>query len=270
MNPHAAPPTAVALLAPTQELLAVGYAAARQAAAAAPVLTVGSTFAPAPRKPLPPLAPPASERVALFKADHLAKPQTEAARAYLQVGASMERTVDRVWSGTPGLESAVEGPPTSNEGGRPHLASVQQGGPGASARSTLSSTPLASTQERFGVPQPSKHQPALLPAAQGASISGTMAKGLTPGSAPGAILPGHMRHNPYAAIPAAITDMELDKVRREPKGLREPSGSQCLLPPCARCPSAHWPAPPVHDHRARLSAHHAHKSHAGPAHEQVH
>ncbi len=77
-----------------QGLLAAGYAAARSQAAGgsgpgtgggAPTITIGTTFAPAPRKPLPPLPVPAQERVALFRADPINKPQTDAARAYLQV-----------------------------------------------------------------------------------------------------------------------------------------------------------------------------------------
>jgi hypothetical protein len=67
-----------------QELMRAGLAAHQRAASAeSPVIVhVGATFRPKPA--LPPLSPSAAERVAHFKADPVTKPQTQAARSYLE------------------------------------------------------------------------------------------------------------------------------------------------------------------------------------------
>ncbi|KAL6746704.1 hypothetical protein V8C86DRAFT_1820156 [Haematococcus lacustris] len=71
----------------TQEVLQAQYARradnALTAANQVQYLYVGATYK-AKAVPLPPIVPSAAERVAMFKADPLHKPQTDAARAYLQ------------------------------------------------------------------------------------------------------------------------------------------------------------------------------------------
>lgn len=66
-----------------QELLRQGMAEANQTRQSRSAFVGGATFRPKPQ-PLPPLSPSAAERVALFKADPVHKPQTAAARAYLE------------------------------------------------------------------------------------------------------------------------------------------------------------------------------------------